>query len=204
MSEENTELSVPENKLEEKERYALHRFRSSVQPPLAPDTQAKLFKLFLNGKTTSEIQRLNPQFSFGQVVNARIQGEWDRRYEDHVNELLDNTASRVRQVTLESINFVCDLLSVTHQMHGDCIKKFLQTGNPDDLGGLQINSLQGYKQVVELLQKLTGQDKQQNVNVSGTVMHKADASDGKNTQPTSEEAADILKLLASASTLKKE
>lgn len=198
MSEENTELDVIDQPLNDRELQALHRFRSSQQAPLAPDTQAKLFKLFLNGKTTSEIQRLNPQFTFGQIVNARVMGEWDRRFNEHLDELLNNTASRVRQVTMESINFVCDLLSVTHQMHSDRIKKFLQTGDPSELGTLQINSLQGYKQGVELLQKLTGQDKQQNVKVDGTITHKAEAPSHAN-QPSPEEAANILQLLASAS-----
>ena len=75
------------------------------------------------------------------------------------------------------------------------IAKFLQTGNEKDLGDLQITSLTGYKTAVELLQKLTGQDKQQKVTGDLTITHKADDSMSAGRAPSSEEAAEILKML---------
>lgn len=182
--------------LDDREISAFRRWQNSNQPALAPDTQAKLFALYLNGKTTEDIRRLNPQFSLGQIVHARVNGNWDELRQRHVEELLLGVKSRVQQITLESVNFVADLLAAANKVHGDKISRYLQTGNEKELGDLQISSLQGYKQAVELLQKLTGQDKQQKVGGEITIMHKADesmASVGK--APSSEEAADILKLL---------
>src|ERR1700761_7167089 len=107
---------VESDKLDEKELAALRYFQRSKQPSLSADTQAKLFRLYLNGKTTSEIHRLNPQFSLGQVVQAKIKGEWDRRYNEHIDELLKTTQQRVMQVTMESIQFISDVISAANTM----------------------------------------------------------------------------------------
>jgi hypothetical protein len=195
--EQHAALELAVSRLDEREVAAFRRWQNSKQPPLSPDTQAKLFALFLNGRTTEQIRKANEQFSLGQIVHARIVGEWDRRYQEHIDSLLENTKQRYQQVTLESVGFIADLLAATNKMHGDRITRFIQTGDPKELGDLQINSLQGYKTAVELLQKLTGQDKQQKVGGEIVVTHKADESMQQTQQraPDSEEAAGILKLL---------
>lgn len=110
---------------------------------------------------------------------------------EHLDNLLTNTTDRYKQVTLESVNFVADLISATNKQNSEKINRYFQTGDPEDLGSLQILSLKGYKEAVELFQKLTGTDKIQKVGGEITVNHKATP----NTLPTSEEAADILKQL---------
>jgi hypothetical protein len=207
MSVENTkkneiELAV---KLDEREEQALVKWQHSQHPAIAPETQARLFRLYLNGKSTHEIHRLNQQFSLGQIVNAKIQGKWDERVEQHVDELLNGVKARVQQVTLESIDFVADLISAANKLYGERIKRYLQTENPEDLGDLQISSLDGYRKAIELLQKLTGQDKQQKGEV--TVLHKADESMQQVSEKvlhSSDEAARVLELLVAASKVKKE
>src|SRR6185436_3133870 len=195
------ELEVTYSQLDERERYALKKWQSSDHPPLSHELNAKLFRLFLNGKTTHEIHRLNSQYSLGQIVNARIKGEWDRRYQEHLDELLTGVKLRVQQVTLETIDFFADLISAANQMHGDAIKRYLQTKDPKDLGGIQITNLAGYKTAIELLQKLTGQDKQNKVGGELTVIHEAGESMKavETKLPTAEEAAEVLKLLAAVS-----
>jgi len=186
------EIDPVEKSLSPKEVKAYRYWKNSREAELAPATQAKLFSLYLNGKTTHEIQALNPGFSLGQVVYAKIKGEWDRRRNEHLDYLLNTVQQRVIQVTAESAIFIADLLSATNKYHGEAIKKYLQTGDPSDLGELQINSLQGYTRAVELLQKLTGQDKQQKLLVDGVVTHKTE-NDIIDVPVTAEEAGDMLK-----------
>lgn len=196
MNEEtHVALELAASRLSERELAAYKNWQNSRYPALAPDTQGKLFQLFLNGKSCEAIRALNPQFTLGMIVNARITGQWDRLYQEHIDDLLNNTKMRATQAQLESINFVSDLLSATNRMHGEKIAKYLQTGNEKDLGDLQITTLTGYKTAVELLQKLTGQDKQQKVTGDLTITHKADDSMSAGRAPNSEEAADILKML---------
>jgi hypothetical protein len=164
----------PEALLSERESRALAYFRNSKQAALAPSLNAKLFELWLNGCDCAEIHRLNDTLSLGQIVNARVMGEWDRRRDEHAAKLLEETAGRFRQVTLESVGFVADMLAAANKLHGDSFKRYLQSGNPSDLPALAVDSLAAYQKAVDLMMKLTGQDKQSKVVVEAT--HRVEAA----------------------------
>jgi hypothetical protein len=158
-------------KLTDKQVLAYNFFLESAQPALAPSLNAQLFELFLTGKDCDEIRRLNPAITLGQIVAARLQGDWDLRRDEYTDSLLDRTTERVRQSTLESALLVCDMLSVVNKEHGDAMRRYLQSGDTKELPSFRINTMQGFKYAVEVLQKLSGQDRQQQVKVSGTVNH---------------------------------
>jgi len=146
--------------LNERELYAYNHFCSGQLPPIAPSLNAKMFGLFLQGRTCEEIRRLNQAITLGQIVAARIEGDWDRRRSEHLDRLLTETSLRVQQSTLETANFVCDLLAVADKEHGDKLRLYLQTGDKKDLGEFKIDSIFNLKQTIEVLQKLTGQERQ--------------------------------------------
>jgi hypothetical protein len=183
--------------LTQREREAYAYFCNSKQAPLAPSLNAKLFQLFLNGKTTSEIHRLNPALSLGQIVGARIEGRWDERRIEHLDQLLDQTSLRVQQVTLETADFVCDLFAVANREHGDRLRRYIQSGDEKELGDFRITSLSTFKTAVEILQKLTGQERQsqQKIVHSGIVTHASDPILSVGRPPAAAEAASALKLL---------
>ena len=190
-----------EEHLSPREAHALKIWRGTDKPPLAPSLNAKLFNLFLQGKTCEEIRRLNPQLGLGEIVAARLAGDWDARRDEHLDQLLTATSLRVQQATLETADFVCDILAVTARQHGDKLRRYLQNGDENELAGvLKVDSMKQLKEAIEALQKLTGQDRQQVVKQTGTVtvnhqpaepiMHAA-------RPPAATEAASALKLLLS-------
>lgn len=160
MSNEVKELTPQEAlvaSFPERERKAYDYFCKSDQASVAPSTNAKFFALFLAGKTVAEIHRLNSNLSLGQVVAARIQGDWDRRRVEYMDELLKGAADRQVQSQLESIEFLQDMLAVLKKRDGDKYRLYLQTGDESHLNGtLQINSIDAIKKVVEAIQKLQG------------------------------------------------
>lgn len=166
--------------------------------PLSPAKQAQLFELFLNGKSCEEIANLN-KMPLGEVVRARIDFEWDQKKDEHVTYLLSSVRDRVRQIQLESITFSADLLAAAHKLHGERIRKFIQSGDEAELGDLKITNLKAYKDAVELLLKLTGQDKEAATNVivnSGEAnVTVAENAERKHAIWTAEEAAEVLKLI---------
>lgn len=165
-------LTIVRAKLSPTELKAYDDYLEKGAPSLAPSVQLQLYQLFLNGKSTDEIARLNPNFSLGMIVRARVEGFWDEKRDAHLAQLLEGVRERVQQAQLEAVNFACDMLSAVHKLQGDKIKKYLQTGNQEELEGLGGNlSLKTYKEVVELLLKLTGQDSKDK-KVSGEVLHK--------------------------------
>lgn len=169
--------------------------------PLSPARQAQLFELFLNGNSTETIANLN-KMPLGEVVRARIDFDWDQKKDEHVAYLLSSVRDRVRQIQLESITFSADLLAAAHKLHGERIRKFIQTGDEAELGDLKITNLKAYKDAVELLLKLTGQDKDASATTQIVVQGNGkqtvrvdDSVEVKNGIWTAEEAAEVLKLI---------
>lgn len=159
--------------LSERELEALKKFREDRQYskdyPLSPIAQAKLFELYLNGKSCEEIQKLNTGFSLGQVVDSFVEGKWEQRRKNHINRLLSRVKERVVQVQSEAVEFMADMMSAAHKLHGEKLKKYLQSGNEADLGEMSINSLDKYRKAAEIILKLTGQNPTQRV--EGNITH---------------------------------
>lgn len=184
-------IEKAESSLTEREAHAYRVWQGSARPPLAPSLNAKLYALYLNGKTTEEIRRLNQQLTLGDIVAARVSGHWDDRRQEFLEHLLDHTTERVQQATLQTAELLCDLLTAADVQHGDKLRRFIQTGDEKELGDLKITTLGGLKAAVEILQKLTGQDRQKSVSVFGEVIHRQPES----AQPTPAKAEQALKLL---------
>lgn len=142
---------------EEKKAYRLYLAKGD--PPLSPKVQAELFSLFLNGSTCEEIVKLNPNFNLGMVVRARVDGQWDLRADEYRDHLFAVVKDRVMQAQMESVLMTADLLTAANIVEREKIKKFIQTRDPRELGSLKIDSIKQYRDVVDLLLKLTGQDK---------------------------------------------
>lgn len=159
-----------EDLLSSKELIAYDRYKKEGGHPLSPTVHAQFFALYLNGKTPDEIQTLNPGYPLGAIIKALVEGRWIERKREHLDNLLEGARGRVEQVQLESIVFVSDLLSAANKMHGDKIKKYLQTGNATELGDLKIDSLGAYTRAVDLLMKLTQQDGESKVKHTHTIM----------------------------------
>ncbi len=94
---------------------------------------------------------------------------------------------------METATLVCDMLAVANVEHGDKLQRYLQTGDARELGDFKIDSISNLKTTIEILQKLTGQDRQSTVKHQGEVMYSPGAD--KKMMPTPEEAKTVLKLL---------
>lgn len=145
-------LSAPDRKV-------YQEYVDSGKPGLAVSYGARLYELWLQGSTVEQIVELNPGLSKGVVLKARVDGLWDERREAYLAELMSTAQDRVRLVALESVNFMGLLLAVANKQHGEKLKRYLQTGDPKELGNFDIKSIKQYKEVIEMLTKITGQDK---------------------------------------------
>lgn len=158
------------------EREALQYFESNRHKPgsryasIATSVALQMFNLYLSGRSLREIWEQNRQaFSFGQVVHAAVEGRWDEHRQEYLQGLYSKAAQRADQVVGEGVQFVGDMMTAAHRLHGDALKKFIQTGNPADLGAFGISSVRQYKEAVELMLKLSGKDKIQKV--QGQIQH---------------------------------
>jgi hypothetical protein len=205
-SEPSVSLAKRENDpqawLTPSEKYALTYFKESFQKggastyAIAPSVQAQLFTLYLNGRSLNEIRQLNhPAFSLGQIVHAAVEGDWYNQKAEYQSGLMLAARERLQQVGCESVKFLADSISAAHKQHGEALQKYLQSGNPADLGAFGIGSIRQYKEVLELLLKATGQDKTSttNLNVQGEVLHTATES---TTSPAGTKTRSLIELAA--------
>lgn len=183
--------------------------------PLAQETALKFFELYLRGNSCGEIHRLNKAFSYESILWARVKYDWDKMKDDSTRQLMASIQEKVVQAQLETTSFMADLLVATSKKHGDKIKKFIQTGNEDDLGdALSVDSLFALLKVAEGLQKITGQDKVQkvktehtstlNVNVTGPTGEKVSVVDEQANYIDEQAAGEILQVMADAKRRKRE
>jgi hypothetical protein len=146
------ELALAHPQLTQRELAALKFVVKANMPQVSPSTANSFFHLFLAGRSCLEIAELNKGFSLGQVVRCRVDGKWDERLKEHLEQLMTKTLSEVNQIKLESLRYLSDLIRVHHRLYGEKIAKFLQTGNPDELAGVP---LPAYKALTGQLAELT-------------------------------------------------
>lgn len=139
--------------------------------PLSPSLEADLYEVFLLGCSCEDIAKNNPGISHGQVLEARLDHDWDARRSRYIDDLLDNAKPRMQQTQLEAIEFLRTQLGVVHRAMAAKAKKYVQTGKPGDLPKFTDDISWGrYKQMLEMLMKLTGQPDERK-QLSGTVTH---------------------------------
>lgn len=146
-------------RLSPREAYAYEIWKGTNKVLIGSVLNTQLFQLYLQGKSLEEIRRINPQLQLGEIVAARVEGRWDDKRDEYLQNLLQSTSERVQQSTLETIDFVRDMLAVAKRQFGDKFQRYLQTGDEKELGEFKIESLTQLKAAIEALQKLTGQEK---------------------------------------------
>lgn len=150
------QLARAESLLNPKERDALAKLASDKF--LSTQTAIQLFGLFLQGYSTEEIQRLNPNYGslgLGLIVRARIEHDWDRLRDEYIADLMSTVKQTVEKSALESIQFAADGMAVYRKLVGDRFKRYLQTGNPEDLGEFKEMSFKTYKDLIGIMHQLT-------------------------------------------------
>ena len=156
------EIIIPNalDRLSEREKTALRIWQSisKTQPQLSPDTQARLYSLFLQNITFDEIARLNKGIPIGQILECAYQGEWFLKRDEYIEGLLSNVKNMLQQSTIESVGFIIAQLAATHKKFGDSAKKYLQHGDESEFRSFGLENIKSYKVAIEALQKLTGQE----------------------------------------------
>jgi len=178
------------------EQRALQKFRAEGGHSLSPTASAGFLALFIQGKSLREIHDLNRAIPFGSIVEARLRYGWDSTKEQYIQDLQSGVVKRMIQAQMESVNFLADVMAATHKKYGGAIKKYLQSGNKDDLEGFDIESISSYQKVIDSVLKITGKDKESKIRIDGSGFGSAPAPQNTAKGVSPEKAKAILKILA--------
>ena len=96
--------------------------------PISPTLSAQLFELFLEGYSCAEIARKNPSFSEADILNCRKRHNWDDNKDRYAYDLQLQVREKLVKQKMESIEFLTNMMAVTHKAHKDKMMKYLQTG----------------------------------------------------------------------------
>lgn len=152
-------LTPAEACLQPRELAAYRAWAGLKQPRLSPDNQVRLYALFLKGESCDDIVRLNRGYSLGQICQARVENEWDKRRDEYLQDLFAGVRSILQQSTMESVRFISDQLAAVHKKFGESARRYVQSGDDKDFNTFGIDDIRSYKNAVETLQKITGQEK---------------------------------------------
>lgn len=118
-----------------------------------------MFAAYLQGQTCEDIAELMPGFSLGQIVHARVVGDWDVKRDEHMQRMLNTMRGRVAQSELETVDLIANLIAASKKAIDQKVRKYLISGDENELKGVPIaTSLKEWTALYELLLRATGQD----------------------------------------------
>lgn len=165
--------------------------------PVAVSLASSLYQLFLEGYSCKQISEQGKGLSEADILNLRIKYKWDEAREEYARSLQDQVQGKLMKAKMEAVEFLTNQLAAIHKSSRDQTLKYLMTGNPDDMPE-ELGKLGGYKQIIEVLQKVTGEDKVSKVKVDGNVNQNINVNVNRTELPT-EVQTKLLKELADES-----
>jgi hypothetical protein len=154
------------------ERSAFEKWERLNKPGVNLQYNQRLYEVYLRGIPCEAIALLNPGLCLGQVVKARIDGDWDQRRSQYTADLLSQTNDLVRQTAAESLQFLSLLLAVAHKEQGEPLKRYLATGDPSELKDFRVQNIKSYQAIIQTIAQLIGADQKK------TVTHKIVGDNG--------------------------
>lgn len=127
--------------------------------PISTTLSMQMYQLFLEGYTCKDIAKVNSSFSEKDIVYFRVKNNWDAEKEEYALKLRLQVQDKMAKQKLESVEFLTNMLAVTHKQQREQMLRYLQSGKAEDLPETWIKGSKGYKETIEILQKITGEDK---------------------------------------------
>lgn len=150
-----------------KEIQTLINGASSGYVAISPSLEMQFYELFLAGRSASEISKENPPFLEKDILYLRYKKNWDVRRQEYFKQLVSSVQQNYVKTKLESARFLMDLLAVSHKKYGQQMAQYLQTGRDEHFP--EMPSLKYYKEIIEALTKISGEDKK--IQIEGSVLH---------------------------------
>lgn len=119
--------------------------------PLNPQEAVPLYEMFIIGYSFEEIQKHYSQFPLGRIIVTAASNNWIKDRETLANSIYDRVRARLIKSTVEQVEFLTDLISVSATESSEEVRKYLVDPANNKKPEMRIESLKDYKQVVDML-----------------------------------------------------
>ena len=173
------------------ERSIYDRFVHIGGRELSADAAARLYGLYLQGVSCEDISRLNPAVDLATVLAARVRYNWDERKDVYVGDLMAYAGDAVRQTAAETVQLLGLMVAAASKKHGDALKRYLATGDESVLGEFDIKTIRQFRDVVEMMVRITGGDSKRQVVIARSIQPEAPVLSVQGRRLSPEEADSI-------------
>lgn len=125
-----------------------------------------MFELYARGMTCEDIHQMEEfrGLRLGQIVRARIEGDWVNRYKQIQQDLYDRVQEKVKGFHVQTANLLADVLEDTYYEYEQKRRKYIATGDSQHLP-FQVKSIKDLKVLVETMKTLIEGNPQHQVNL---------------------------------------
>jgi hypothetical protein len=113
-----------------------------------------IYELFLLGYSLEDLSRKFPQYSLGKITLTAALNGWIKDREKLANSIYDRIRARIVKSTVEQVEFLTDMVSVSTTENMEEMRKYLQDPSKAPPPQMRIKSLKEYQQVIEMLAKV--------------------------------------------------
>lgn len=114
-----------------------------------------IYELFLIGYSTEELAARFPQYSKSRILYTAAAGGWVKDKERLASSIYDRIRARIIRSTVEQVEFLTDMITVSSVENADEIRKFLDDPKNNPLPNMRIKNFKEYQQVIDTLAKVT-------------------------------------------------
>jgi hypothetical protein len=138
--------------------------------PISPTLSSQMYALFCEGYDCAQIAKQNSGLSEKDVLYARRKYNWDADRDQYAKALQQQVNEKLIKSKFESVEFLTNILAVTHKSYKEQALKYIQTGKEEDKPkDWEIKSVSAYKSILEAIDKATGADKKTESKITGAI-----------------------------------
>lgn len=114
-----------------------------------------VYELFLLGYSLEDLNRRFPQHPVGKLALTAALNNWCKDKEKLANSVYDRIKARIIRSTVEQVEFLTDMVSVSAVENTEEMRKYLNDPSKTPPPQMRIKNIKEYQQVIEMLAKVT-------------------------------------------------
>lgn len=127
----------------------------AAQGVIEKQEASPIYELFLLGYSPEELVKRFPQYSKARILYTAAAGGWFKDRERLANSIYDRIKARIVRSTVEQVEFLTDMITVSSVENADEIRRFLSDPKNNPLPNMRIKNFKEYQQVIDTLAKVT-------------------------------------------------